>query len=58
MNNDGGPGGALRQMDNHEAYNIIDELTKDGKIESRGADEAKEKFYRLHEALVQNMENE
>jgi hypothetical protein len=23
---DGGPGGALRQMDNHDAYNILDEL--------------------------------
>ena len=32
---EGGPGGPLRQMDNHEAYHIIDELAKDGKIEPR-----------------------
>jgi len=45
-------------MDNHEAYHIIDELAKDGKIEPRNAEEAKEKFYSLHQALVKNMENE
>ena len=54
-----GPGGAaLRNMENHEAYSILDELQKDGKIEADNADEAKEKFYKLHEALVINMENE
>jgi hypothetical protein len=31
-----GPGGALRNMENHEAYNIIDELQKEGKMEPRG----------------------
>jgi len=45
-------------MENHEAYSILDELQKDGKIEVDNADEAKEKFYKLHEALVINMENE
>lgn len=37
MQGDGGsgPGGALRQMDNHEAYHIIDELLKEGKMEQR-----------------------
>jgi hypothetical protein len=54
-----GPGGAaLRNMENHEAYSILDELQKDGKIEADNADDAKEKFYKLHEALVINMENE
>lgn len=54
----GGPGGALRNMENHEALNIIDQLQKDGKMEPEGAEDAKEKFYKLHEALVINMENE
>ena len=30
----GGPGGApMRSLENHEAYSILDELQKDGKIE-------------------------
>ena len=32
----GGPGGALRNMENHEALNIIDQLQKDGKMEPEG----------------------
>ena len=37
MSGEGGaPGGAMRNMENHEAYNIIEELQKDGKIEPRG----------------------
>lgn len=59
MSNEGGaPAGALRQMENHEAYNILDELQKEGKIEPSNAEEAKLKFYKLHEALVENMEAE
>jgi len=45
-------------MDNHEAYHIIDNLMKEEKIEPKNAEEAKEKFYNLHQALVKNMENE
>lgn len=45
-------------MENHEALNILEELQKEGKIETRTADDAKEKFYKLHEALLINMENE
>jgi hypothetical protein len=48
----------MRNMENHEAYNIIDDLVKDNKMEPKNAEEAKEKFYKLHEALVKNMENE
>ena len=29
----GAPAGAMRNMENHEAYNILDDLQKDGKIE-------------------------
>jgi len=35
-NENGGAPGAMRNLDNHEAYNIIDGLTKDGKIENEG----------------------
>jgi hypothetical protein len=28
----GGPGGAMRNMENHEALNILDQLEKDGKV--------------------------
>lgn len=45
-------------MENLDAYNTLDELQRDGKIEANTAAEAKEKFYRLHEALSQNIENE
>ena len=38
-------------MENLEAYNIIDELQREGKFDPATAEEAKEKFYRLHEAL-------
>ena len=32
-----GPGGAaMRNMENHEAYSILDELQKDGKIDASG----------------------
>merc|ERR1712166_1559559 len=58
MSGEGAQGGALRNMENHEAYNILDELQKDGKIEPTNAEEAKIKFYKLHEALVENMEAE
>ena len=58
MSGEGASGGALRNMENHEAYNILDELQKDGKIEPTNAEEAKVKFYKLHEALVENMEAE
>ena len=37
----GAPAGAMRNMDNHEAYNIIDDLAKDSKIDGDGAEEAK-----------------
>ena len=37
MSGEAGPiGGAARNMENHEAYNIIEELQKEGKIEPRG----------------------
>ena len=52
------PGGPARQMEYQKAYTILDDLTKDNKIDGKAAEEAKEKFYRLHEALQQNMENE
>jgi hypothetical protein len=53
------PSGAGGKMgDNPAAYGIVDELEKDGKMDKDGAEEAKQKFYRLHEALVKNMENE
>lgn len=57
MSAEGAPGGALRN-ENHEAYNILDELVKGKQLEPQNADEAKQKFYRLHEALVENMEAE
>jgi hypothetical protein len=28
----GAPGGAMRNLDNHEAYTILDALQKDGKL--------------------------
>ena len=31
----GGANQPLRQMDNHEAYHIIDELQKEGKIQPK-----------------------
>ena len=31
----GGASGAMRNMENHEAYNIIEELQKDGKMEPK-----------------------
>jgi len=49
--------GALRN-ENHEAYNILDELVKGNQLEPANAEEAKTKFYKLHEALVENMEAE
>ena len=49
--------GALRN-ENHEAYNILDELVKGNALEPANAEEAKTKFYKLHEALVENMEAE
>ena len=52
------PGGPARQLEYQKAYAILDDLQRDGKIESGAADEAKEKFYKLHEALCENMENE
>ena len=54
MSNDAG---ALRN-ENHEAYNILDELVKGNHLEPTNAEEAKTKFYKLHEALVENMEAE
>jgi len=38
MSNEGGgaPAGAIRNMENHEAYNILDDLTKEGKMEQNG----------------------
>ena len=45
-------------MEYQKAYTILDDLQKEGKIDVKDADDAKEKFYRLHEALCQNMENE
>ena len=58
MSGEGGaPAGALRN-ENHEAYNILDELVKNKQMEPQNAEEAKNKFYRLHEALVENMEAE
>ena len=42
MSGEGGaPAGAVRQMENHEAYNILDDLQKDQKIDADGAEEAK-----------------
>jgi chromosome segregation ATPase len=58
MSNEGAPGGALRNNENHEAYNILDELVKGKQLEPANAEEAKLKFYKLHEALVENMEAE
>jgi len=31
-----GAGAAMRNMENHEAYSILDELQKDGKIDAGG----------------------
>lgn len=36
MSNDAAPNGALRNIENHEAYNIIDELQRDNKIDATG----------------------
>lgn len=40
------------------AYNIIHEIHKDGQISEETANACKEKFYRVHELLMQNLQNE
>ena len=35
MSTEAAPAGAIRAMENHEAYNIIDELKQAGKIDPR-----------------------
>jgi len=36
QNESGAPEGVVRNMESHEAYNIINDLQKDGKMETSG----------------------
>jgi hypothetical protein len=45
-------------VDQSEAYNILNDLESQGKITSEKAELYKQKFYQLHKACLQNMENE
>lgn len=41
-----------------DAFNIIHEIHKEGQISDETANACKEKFYRVHELLMQNLQNE
>jgi chromosome segregation ATPase len=48
----------MSDQDPELVYNIIHEIQKEGQISEETANACKEKFYRVHELLMQNLQNE
>eukprot|EP00347_Sterkiella_histriomuscorum_P000313 403376359 len=50
--------GDIKNVQNTEAFNILQDLQKQGQLSSDTAEAYRQRFYQLHEVLVTNMENE
>ncbi|CDW91529.1 UNKNOWN [Stylonychia lemnae] len=50
--------GDIKNIQNTEAFTILQDLTKHGQLSQDAAEVYRQKFYQLHEVLVTNMENE
>jgi len=55
---DGGDGSPPEDVDNSEAFKVLQELVEAGDVDAEAAEKAKEKFRQLHDALVDTLEND